>query len=326
MDAQKLQESPSATFLHPDDDGLREFFAAKIIGYRNIVGRGVTVRQVRQLFADKRDRRRVIRAELLRFLSIFKENFGLEITSLVIHGSGQGFAVTVEAVKEVNEENNHGKEDRQLGVHLQVSKVERSSPFTTSHGSQSWARGHDAGNMPYQGGWILKSKWQQLKKRLFCATCPSGAKLVHRASKSSTCSLLSLSPPVTVPESCSHQNKTNKQNKVSLTTGAKIHKIKTQIQQVEKHQPHSSPCLLCAPAAPWQRLCRKPSAILSVWLPNPRPVYQAHAPFQSSARATLKIQRKIITRARRVPSPLRSDREEKTLISRYFESNFREIW
>lgn len=119
---------------------------------------------------------------------------------------------------------------------------------------------------------------------------------------------------------------TNKQNKVSLTTGAKIHKIKTQIQQVEKHQPHSSPCLLCAPAAPWQRLCRKPSAILSVWLPNPRPVYQAHAPFQSSARATLKIQRKIITRARRVPSPLRSDREEKTLISRYFECNFREIW
>lgn len=137
MDAQKLQESPSATFLHPDDDGLREFFVAKIIGYRNIVGRGITVRQVRQLFADKRDRRRIIRAELLRFLSIFKDNFGLEITSLVIHGSGQGFAVTVEAVKEVNEENNHGKEDRQLGVHLQVSKVERSSPFTTSHGSQS---------------------------------------------------------------------------------------------------------------------------------------------------------------------------------------------
>lgn len=63
MDAQELQQSPGATFLHPDDDGLRELFAAEIIRYRDVVRWSVAVRQVRQLFPD--NLRRVIRAELL---------------------------------------------------------------------------------------------------------------------------------------------------------------------------------------------------------------------------------------------------------------------
>lgn len=37
MDAQELQQSPSATFLHPDDDGLRELFTAEIISYRYVI-------------------------------------------------------------------------------------------------------------------------------------------------------------------------------------------------------------------------------------------------------------------------------------------------
>lgn len=65
MDAQELQQSPGATFLHPDDDGLRKLFAAEIIGYRYIIRGSVAARHVRQLFPDKRDLRRVIRAELL---------------------------------------------------------------------------------------------------------------------------------------------------------------------------------------------------------------------------------------------------------------------
>lgn len=37
MDAQELQQSPGATFLHPDDDGLRKLFAAVIVRYRDVV-------------------------------------------------------------------------------------------------------------------------------------------------------------------------------------------------------------------------------------------------------------------------------------------------
>lgn len=66
MDAQKLQQSPGATFLHPYNDGLRKLFAAEIVGYRDIARWSFALRQVRQLFADKRDLRRVICAELLR--------------------------------------------------------------------------------------------------------------------------------------------------------------------------------------------------------------------------------------------------------------------
>lgn len=64
VDAQELQQSPSTTLLHPYDDSLRKLFAAEIVGYRYVVGRSVAARQVRQLFPDKRDLRRVIRAGL----------------------------------------------------------------------------------------------------------------------------------------------------------------------------------------------------------------------------------------------------------------------
>lgn len=67
MDAQELQKRPSAAFLHPDDDGLRELFAAEVIRYRDVVGWNVW-----QLLPDSRSRGRVIRAAQLRwrFLSV----------------------------------------------------------------------------------------------------------------------------------------------------------------------------------------------------------------------------------------------------------------
>lgn len=64
-----------------------------------------------------------------------KTYFGNDL--LVINRPWQRVTVSVEAVEEVSEEKDHGKEDGQLGLHLQVSKIERRSPFTTSHESQS---------------------------------------------------------------------------------------------------------------------------------------------------------------------------------------------
>ena len=152
MDAQELQQRPCATLLHPDDDGLRKLLAAEVIGYRDVVRRSVAVREVRQLLPDERHLRRVVRAGLprRRLMSITHRDLVVVITLLVVNWPGQRVTVSVEAVEEVREENDHGKEDGQLGLHPQVSKVERSSPFTTSHESQSWARGHNAGNMSYQ--------------------------------------------------------------------------------------------------------------------------------------------------------------------------------
>lgn len=138
MDAQELQQSPSAPFLHPYDDGLGKLLAAEIVGYRDIVRWSIAVRQVRQPLPHKGDLGRVVRAELprRRCVSIARENLALGITLLVVNRPGQGVTVSVEAVEEVREEKDHGTEDGQLGLHLEVSKVERSSPFTTSHESR----------------------------------------------------------------------------------------------------------------------------------------------------------------------------------------------
>ena len=150
MDAQELQQSAGATLLHPDDDGLGELFAAVTIGYRDIVRRSDALRQIRQLLPHHRGRGRVVRPAPLRrrlVLLITECYFIVRIGLLAVHGPGQRVTVSVKAVEEVREEDDHGKEDGQLGLHLQVSEVERSSPFTTSHESQSWAWGHNAGNM-----------------------------------------------------------------------------------------------------------------------------------------------------------------------------------
>lgn len=52
MDAQELQQSPRPAFLHPDDDGLRELFAAEAVGHSDVARRSVVAsRQVRQPLA-----------------------------------------------------------------------------------------------------------------------------------------------------------------------------------------------------------------------------------------------------------------------------------
>lgn len=125
MDAQELQESSSAALLHPDDDGLGELFAAKTVRDGHVGGRSRAPGPVRQLPPDQRVRGRAARAGLLALEPIVGHALVDEV-----HRCGQGVTVSVEAVKQVREEKDHGKEDGQLGLRL-----DRSSPFTPSHGS-----------------------------------------------------------------------------------------------------------------------------------------------------------------------------------------------
>lgn len=223
------------------------------------------------------------------------------MTLLVIDRTGQGVTVSVEAVEKVSEENDHGKEDGQLGLHLQVSKVERSSPFTTSHESHSWAWGHNAGNMPYQrtsedhttdfksysNGTLERATalvpQQQVAQNLPCA----------RVKKLHMFLGLSHSP------SAFQRVKASKRTCRLLSNSSKVPARLSWMVAVDLCPSALSACALRWLL--WQRLYRKPSTALPVWLPNPRPVHQTHAPSILSPRDTKTTAKKINRRT--APSP-----------------------
>lgn len=130
VDAQELQQSPRAALLHPDDDGLRELLAAEAVRDGNVGGPSRASGPVQRRLPDRGGRGAVVRIGLLGLQPIV--GYG---PVDVVDGCGQGVTISIEAVEQVGEEKEHGKEDRQLGLRPQGSEVERSSPFTPSHGS-----------------------------------------------------------------------------------------------------------------------------------------------------------------------------------------------
>lgn len=153
VDPQELQQRPGSALLHPDDDGLRELLAAEVIGDGDVVGRPEAAGGVRQPMPEQRHRGA-------------QEPLGRRSADAE-HRPGQRVAAAAEAVAEVGEEEDHGEEDGQPGLRLQVSEVERSSPSTASHGGRS------AGSMARRGtSWFSREPDHLIHRRDVRQTCP----------------------------------------------------------------------------------------------------------------------------------------------------------
>lgn len=139
MDAQELQQGARPSLLHPDYDRLRKLLGAEGVGHGHAAAlralRGA-VRQLPRRVAQLCARGGCVQEQTRRWSQVVQN--AATIVHVVIvqrllaeNSSRSGIAQSAEAVEEVGEDQEHGKEHRHFGEHL--AKVEPDSASATSH-------------------------------------------------------------------------------------------------------------------------------------------------------------------------------------------------
>lgn len=137
VDAQELQQGARASFLYADDDGLRKFFRPEGVGVEH--GDAVSVRvalRSQELLVRVHLPLRVLGLRAVRVMGrrcpqLLRHVIVTVRSALAVDGPRSRVAESREAVEEVGEDQDHGKEHGDFGEHL--PGVEPDSEAATSH-------------------------------------------------------------------------------------------------------------------------------------------------------------------------------------------------